>query len=252
MDVADHIAALQHEGALLAASAAGLDLDVAIPTCPDWVLRDLLLHLGGVHRWATAHVADARTDVIDVAEPIDMVEHPPSDDDVLEWFVAGHAELIDTLRSAPPDVQAFTFLPAPSPLAFWARRQAHETAIHRADAQSVVDDITPFASAFAVDGIDELLLGFARRPRRAAGTRDPCTLVVRASDDDAGWRITIQPDAVVVSSDATDDQADLSVLARASDLYLLLWNRHDLDGLAVEGDPAVLDVWREAVRIRWS
>jgi len=40
------------------------------------------------------------------------------------------------LASAPPDLDCLTFLAAPSPLAMWARRQAHETAIHRVDAES--------------------------------------------------------------------------------------------------------------------
>lgn len=33
------------------------------------------------------------------------------------------------LESAPADVAAFTFLPAPTPLAIWARRQASEIAM---------------------------------------------------------------------------------------------------------------------------
>ena len=55
----------------------------------------------------------------------------------------------DTLRTADPAVRCWTFLPAPSPLAFWARRQAHETAIHRADAQLAAGPVTPFAADFA-------------------------------------------------------------------------------------------------------
>ena len=35
----------------------------------------------------------------------------------------------------PTTCECWTFLPAPSPRAMWARRQAHETAIHRVDAQ---------------------------------------------------------------------------------------------------------------------
>lgn len=42
-------------------------------------------------------------------------------------------------RWAAGYVDCWTFLDAPSPLAFWARRQAHETAIHRADAQLAAD-----------------------------------------------------------------------------------------------------------------
>ena len=48
----------------------------------------------------------------------------------------GHAALVETLSTADPGLVCATFMDAPSPLAFWARRQAHETAIHRADAES--------------------------------------------------------------------------------------------------------------------
>ena len=51
-----------------------------------------------------------------------------------------NANLIEALDSASPDLEAWTFLPAPSPLAMLARRQAHETAIHRYDAESAADD----------------------------------------------------------------------------------------------------------------
>ena len=74
-----------------------------------------------------------------------------------------------------PDVHA-----GPSPLAFWARRQAHETAVHRYDAQSAAPGGPPapagaFDPAFAADGVDELIMGFAarrryRRPATAASS----------------------------------------------------------------------------------
>src|SRR5262249_53658636 len=50
------------------------------------------------------------------------------------WFREGHAALVQALSVAGPDLNCWAFLAAPSPLAFWARRQAHETAIHRVDA----------------------------------------------------------------------------------------------------------------------
>lgn len=45
MDVGERIDALRREGRLL--------VDAAVRTCPGWVVRDLVRHLGGVHRWAT-------------------------------------------------------------------------------------------------------------------------------------------------------------------------------------------------------
>ena len=67
-------------------------------------------------------------------------------------------------------VAAPTFLPAPSPLAMWARRQAHETSIHRCYAESATGATTGFDPTFAADGIDELLYGFYESVTRTAET----------------------------------------------------------------------------------
>ena len=44
-------------------SSLATDPAAAVPTCPEWTVRDLVRHLGGVHRWATGHVAGGRTEV---------------------------------------------------------------------------------------------------------------------------------------------------------------------------------------------
>jgi uncharacterized protein (TIGR03083 family) len=151
MEFAEHLAALRLQGELLGAAAAGMDLETRIPTCPEWTMRDLVRHMGDVHRWAAAHVAERRTEPI---RRVDEIAGPlPGDADLLDWFHQGHADLVATLEAADPDVRCWSFLPAPSPLAFWARRQAHETGMHRADAESPSGRITPFDPALAADGV---------------------------------------------------------------------------------------------------
>ena len=90
----------------------------------------------------------------------------PDDAELIAAYRNGHAALVAALRAADPDLDCATFMPAPSPLAFWARRQAHGTAIHRYDAQSAArrprrHPADAFDPAFADDGIDELIMGFA-------------------------------------------------------------------------------------------
>ncbi len=153
MTINEYIAALRREGDLLAAAAESSDLGVMIPTCPDWRLRDMVRHIGGVHRWATAHVAQQRTQPIGQEEEDALMAAWPEDDALIAWFRAGHAALVHALITASPDLACWTFLDAPSPLAFWARRQAHETGIHRADAECVGGQPTEFPPAFAADGI---------------------------------------------------------------------------------------------------
>ncbi len=248
MDIDEHVAQLQRDGELLATTAETAGPDAEVATCPGWKIRDLVHHVGGIHRWATGYVAERRTERID-ARLAEVVGAWPDDRALVMWFRDGHARLVETLETSDPAVACWSFLPAPSPLAFWARRQAHETAIHRVDAESALGPITPFDPAFAADGIDEMLFGFAVRPRRDIPTTSQQTMALHASDGGRSWLVTIGPDRVQSSSD--DGEADFDIGASASDLYTLLWNRRPVDGLAVTGDPKVLALWQETTRIRW-
>ena len=134
-DVRGYIAALGREGELLAAVAERAGMGAAVPSCPGWAVRDLLKHTGYVHRWATGFVADGLGRPSDGASEAEILSQGPGDAELPGWFRDGHAALVRALSEAPPDLDCWAFLAAPSPLAFWARRQAHETAIHRVDAE---------------------------------------------------------------------------------------------------------------------
>jgi hypothetical protein len=136
------------------------------------------------------------------------------------------------------DVVCATFLPAPSPLAMWARRQAHETAIHRVDAERAAGVASSCPPAFAADGVDELLVGFIPRPRINLRADPPRSLRIRATDAAGDWLVRIGPQGPVTG--AGEDGADCEVRGPASDLYLALWSRQDTAGLAVRGDGEVL------------
>lgn len=253
MHVDRHIEWLEHEGEALAVAAMGVDPDSPVGIVPDWPLRDLVRHIGGIHRWATTTIREARSERYDTTL-LAVVGEWPEDTALVDWYRAGHAALVDTLRTADPDLDCWAFLPGASPRAFWARRQAHETAIHRADAESCTAPVTPYDPALAADGVDEMLFGFATR-RKDFSPGAPPRLLLRATDVDRAWSARLGPDHVTAGTgaDVADaPPADCTVDAPASDLYLLLWNRRDPAELAVTGDPAVLDEWRGAVRVRWT
>lgn len=251
MDVLEYVEQLRQDGERLAEVASTTDLAAPVPTCPDWQLRDLVRHIGGVHRWATGFVLGAG------AQPPDgdlerFVGGWPADAKLVAWFRAGHRSLVDTLASAPADLETWTFLEAPTPLAFWARRQAHETAIHRVDAESAADVVTGFPSVFAVDGIDELLLRFVGRPGRTLPVETPRSMVLRTTDVPRAWRVTFVPSGFQIRADPIDAEAELAASGDATTLYVVLWNRRDAASLQLEGDQDLLDIWRENVRISWS
>jgi uncharacterized protein (TIGR03083 family) len=185
MEIADHIACLRSEGELLAEAAERTGLSTPVPTCPGWRLRDLLAHLGFVHRWAWSYVSEGRTDMSSEPGEEEIIRLAPADESLVGWFRDGHARLVSGLAAADPAVCCWTVLPAPTPLASWARRQAHETAIHRADAQlaaaaaGVGADLDPFPRGLAADGVDELLMGFGGRNPGSLSTT-PARLVIRA------------------------------------------------------------------------
>jgi uncharacterized protein (TIGR03083 family) len=254
MEVAEHIAFLQHEGELLATSATDVDPDTPVATVPDWPLRECVHHVGGIHRWAATTIREARQERFDTTL-LEVVGAWPDDADLVDWFRAGHAELVQALRAADPDLDVWHFFAAPTPIAFWARRQAHETAIHRADAQSCSAPIAPYAPEFAADGIDEILFGFAGRKQRFPVADPPPLLHLRATDAGQEWLAQLGPERVEVTvGDAITSapNASCTVDGTASDLYLLLWNRISPDELRVAGDPECLSIWRDAIRVRWS
>ncbi|MGW2254184.1 maleylpyruvate isomerase family mycothiol-dependent enzyme [Kitasatospora sp. NPDC001660] len=253
MEISEHIDALRREGALLADAAARADLTAPVPTCPDWQVADLLRHIGLVHRWAAAHPARGLREPLDLDGGGEPVGPAPSGAALLDWYREGHAALVDTLVAAPADVDCWSFLPAPSPLAFWARRQAHETAIHRFDADAAAGTDGPRAdTALALDGVDELLRGFLVRPRSRLRSEKPRTVLVRATDGPGTWRVTISQEPPAVTTDEPAE-ADLTITGPAHELYLLLWNRlpaEHAEATTSTGDESLLRLWRETAAVR--
>lgn len=225
-----------------------------VPTCPGWTVRDLVTHLGGVHRWAAEIVASGRTSP---GEDDSAFFVAPADDDaLLPWFVEGAGALIGTLRAAPADLAAFVFLKnAPPPAVFWARRQAHETTIHRVDALAARLGRMPstaeagIPTAVAVDGLDELLNGFVHRRSSRLRTDEPFRTVVAATDAPVAWTVSVSADPPVVV-EGNDPDAHSRLTGTAAALYLGLWNRGD--DLAESGTVDLLGHWREQVRVSWT
>ncbi|WP_267243370.1 maleylpyruvate isomerase family mycothiol-dependent enzyme [Streptomyces sp. PR69] len=247
METAELIKSLVREGQLLAGAAQAAGTAAAVPTCPGWTVRDLLRHTGMVHRWATAFVAEGLTEF----RPGDG--EPDLDGEALvEWFREGHGLLVAALSEAADDLECWTFLPAPSPLAFWARRQAHETAVHRADAEWARDGKPgPVAAGFAADGIDELLGGFHARSHSRVRSEEPRVLRLRAVDTGDVW--TVRLSAEPPRAERTDDgPADCELSGPADQLYLTLWNRLPLTAVSVTGDAGLAELWRERSAITWS
>lgn len=259
MEIAEHITAVGQEAKLLAEAARRGGLEADIDPCPGWTMRDLVRHLGMIHLWAASHVAFPHDEPGYESEDEEHAAFAgfwptlgifwPDDGDLIDWYLRTNGNLVDSLESASPDVAAWTFLPAPTPLAMWARRQAHETAVHRFDAQDATGAVSQFDPLFAADGIDELVSGFAPRKDQFP-TTSTRTMVIHANDTGDRWHVTLAPDGIATVRG--DGPADVTLSGDASDIYLTLWNRGKDSTLTVEGDRGLLDLWHNNVRVRWS
>ncbi|GAB3115173.1 maleylpyruvate isomerase family mycothiol-dependent enzyme [Streptomyces calidiresistens] len=255
---------LAEEGGRLRAAAELAGPDAAVPTCPGWRVRELVRHQGRVHRWAAALIAGEAPG----PEGSSAVPVPAPDEEPDEWYRAGLRELVARLRALDPAAERWTFLPgSPSARHFWARRQAHETTVHRVDAELAAGRRpSPIGTAVALDGIDELLTGFHSGSRSRARAEKPVTLGLRASDaPGAEWTVhlTTDPPRVVGpgSGDAAArvEEADCLITGPASRLLLLLWNRDTVDDphgrpapgdpLILTGDPGPAHLWRDTAGV---
>lgn len=246
------------EGATRAVFTAVLvaESGASVPTCPDWSVRHLTAHLGRVHRWARALVAGGEPPFADDAAVLARVRVP----DLPAWLLDGADALVSALRDAPADVDAWVFMETGrTPLEFWHRRQAHETVVHAVDAMAVARGSVPSAAEvtaalgdvlstdLAVDGLDELLTGFAPRGRSKLWGGTPQTVAVVPDDVDESWTLSITDDALVVTTGHADT-ADVRWTGTATQLYLGLWNRGE--EVTVDGDPELLHRWRSRHRVR--
>lgn len=248
MDANSLIDRLEVHGTALAGTAARAGLSAPVPTCPEWDVRGLLAHTGMVHRWATTHIRDGRAATVTDPER----DFAAPDDDVVDWFRAGHAELIAALRAAPDDLDAMTFLAnAGAPRHFWARRQAHETAVHGADGAAAVGEVPAIDAEFALDGVAELLEGFYGRRGGKLHADPAVTLRVAPTDAPTTWRIELHPDRRTITRDGVG-AADCTLSGRSADLYLLLWNRRPAVPVEIDGDEAAAELWHRLARVRWS
>jgi uncharacterized protein (TIGR03083 family) len=244
------IAAVVTEGERIGILAQELDagltpvrtgLDAEVPWVPAWTVRDLVAHLGAVHRWATGIVRAG-----DTTPPQPAGGFRPPHDDLAGWYALGLTELVATLRTVDPDAPAWHMSPAAAHRARdWSRRQAHEHVVHRLDLEVAVGvGHAPVDPVLAGDGVDELLgviLPRWQHTEPLAAAR--ATVAVTATDVRRSWlveveaaivRCTEQPPGERATAGAGSGRAELS--GTAEQLLRRLWGRPA--EVAVHGDPA--------------
>lgn len=256
LDTTRHVRDLEAQTDLLAAQLTPSALERRVPTCPEWTLRDLAVHLGSVQRWVGAIVAGRLT----APPPREVVAAPPSGGaaELAGWVEQGADGLREGIELAGPETPVWSWS-GDDRVAFWARRMANEAAVHAVDAQLVTGSAAPLDPARAADGIEEWLWMLtlprgtersARYPVRPGGE----TLHVHATDPEltsnheGEWTIRRTPDGIALERGHA--KGDVALRGGASDLFLLLLRRlnPDVAGVEVLGDRTLLDEWLDHIR----
>ncbi|MFE5565294.1 maleylpyruvate isomerase family mycothiol-dependent enzyme [Amycolatopsis japonica] len=231
----EYLARLRELTAGFARVARTGDHAAPVPCCGDWRLRDLVVHLGNVHRWAAG--------IVRTGDPAPQIFEADPGADLAAWYRESAEELIEALREASPGDGAWNFTAAAKTKAFWFRRQVHETAVHLLDAHRAAGTEYTLDPSIAADGADEVLLGMLPKVKRwHAPPVVTVPLLLKTSDTGHAWLITPPGETDVPGSRQADpaEAAGAVVEGTAEALDLLLWQRIELDGAGIEitGDAA--------------
>jgi uncharacterized protein (TIGR03083 family) len=221
-----------------------------VPACPDWTLRQLATHVGRVHRWAAEIVSTRSTERV-AFDSVPDGKYPAEPAERAAWLNAGAARVVTAITAAGDEpVWAFGSL---APASFWARRQAHETMVHRADAELAVGREVVLDAGLAADGIDEWLAmatGARRRGDGSAALRVGAALHLEATGaaETSDWLISSTPDGLSVqcgSAGRDFGAAGVTVSGPADRLLLVLVRRLPADdpAITVTGDGALFTGW---------
>jgi uncharacterized protein (TIGR03083 family) len=230
MDTNDFLAALARESAAFRVAAVSAGFGAPVPSCPGWTVADLVWHLAEVHQFWGFIVMTRAADPSAYVEP-----ERCADDELLAVFDTNLAALTAVLSTTPADTTVWTWAKDHS-VGFVQRRMAHETAVHRWDAESAAGTGHRIEATLASDGIDEFLEHvFASRvaiPEAVGGS-----VHIHCGDVPGEWTVRPTTDGFEVTREHA--KGDCALRGDASDLLLALWRRTGLDSIDVVGDQAV-------------
>ncbi|MPY92998.1 MAG: maleylpyruvate isomerase family mycothiol-dependent enzyme [Acidimicrobiia bacterium] len=230
LDDGTYLDQVKAQGDLLAATPPGV-LAQRVPGCPDWDVAGLIGHTGWIFNFVTANLRAGGERV-----SAKSIAAAPSGPDVLPWFAEALGVLVTALDEVSPATEVHTFV-GPRPAAFWRRRMAQETTVHRWDAESAHTTPAPVDAAMALDGIDESWDLYFLRRFDWGSVPAGATMHLHATDAPEGeWLVTFGADADATRVERGHAKADVAVRGTASDLLLFCFGRVPADQLDVVGE----------------
>ena len=224
-----------------------------VPACPEWTVNELLEHLHVVYRRFLAQVRAGKPTSFTRSGATAPGAGGGADagaEQRVEALEVSWHELRRALSDAGPGAPCWNFTGSDLDAAWVARRMAHETSVHRFDAESIARCPGPVERELAVDGIAELLeVGLPWALARARDAEDARpgaltgTICLVARDADAAFVIEVHGGALRWRRGR--GPADVVAVGTASDLFLFCWNRRDVGSFEITGDVGALSSWAD-------
>ena len=234
MDRDDYLGALRRDADGFGDACAVGDLDAQVPSCPEWRLADLLWHLTEVFDFWRSIAAGPLLDTSGYVDPT-----RPADGELLSAYRSGVTDLLSTLTQVDPATPVWTW-GTDKTAAFIIRRMAHETAMHRWDAERTVGQAYVIDAELASDGIDEFLFLFAGYPYTEGKGPEPVggSVHLHCTDVTGEWFVVDGEHGSMVTT-RQHTKGDCAIRGDAADLLLALWRRLPLTDVEVIGDAAL-------------
>jgi uncharacterized protein (TIGR03083 family) len=226
---------------------ASKDLTATVPSCPGWTMTDLVRHVAEVY----LHKVEA------MREQRQPDPWPPSDiehDEPLALLDRAWADLTQEFADRTPDMMAFTWYEPDQSVAFWIRRMAQETVIHRVDAELALgEEIAPIPEDLAIDGVDEFLMLFVGYGSHRwhdffeGDLREADPRPVLVTTGGYAWQVSATPSGVQVSPGGATDVVT-TINGPPDAMLRWLWGRGG-DGVSIDGDEALVTQLRRLMVI---
>jgi uncharacterized protein (TIGR03083 family) len=249
VDKSRYLTCLESDYRRLRAVAEG-KLDAQVPSCPEWTMADLVVHV--------AQVYTEKADTIITGEEQTWPPETPGDGPIA-MLEHAYVKLLAELTARASADPAPTWYKPEQNVGFWVRRMAQESVIHRVDGELAAGvALADIPDDLAVDGADEVLVRFLSygsfeypeyfdRLVRAAGPDGRDGRAVRVDAGDYSWSVRLATTGIAVSTQPDDTAARVS--GAPVDILLWLWRRVDDTAVKIDGDADLVATLRRLLGV---
>jgi len=258
MDASRYLQCLAEDYGDLRDAVAAVELTATVPSCPGWTVAELVVHVAQVYLHKAAIMRTGEEP--DPWPPPGLALPARTGESALPLLGRAYGELRAQFRAHEPGEEVPTWFGPDQTVAFWIRRMAQETVIHRIDAELAARlPVTGVPADLAADGADEVLkrmLAYTSQewPEDFAelagghlagdGGQDAIVLAVGQQT----WTIRPSPHEIVVE-DGTRDDPRVLISGPPGAVLRWLWGRAGDDAIRLDGDPAWADYLRRLLAV---